>query len=266
MENQLFERDYRKAKRKAHGIVGAMNTAFVEELKQGDFFKKVAEAFSKVPRVVLPEAKANYEYLLMKCDAYAKAHGGKINGLVDYENYDATIDLRVPFLEIDKPEDKQFILDIVTRSTYFCIQPDGNGWTRLHIFSMYFTDMMSEDERVMIIEQAAEEMGPAFSDKLASSTQINDLVSELYESGAYDGVASQEERTFNMDEAKVLAKHIKAYREQSGKSPEDLATEWYFPTAQITILESGTADPELSTLQQIARFMGTTVAALLRDD
>lgn len=265
MENQLFERDYRNSKQVASDLLSVTTSALFDELKNADFFQKVAEAFSQVPKVVLPEAKADYEYLLAKCDAFAKQHGGIIRGKVDYENYEAVIDLHTPFFEIDYPNEKEFMTDIVNRSTYFCFQPDGNGWTRLHIFFTYFTDVMSAEDKATIIEQAAEDMGPEFLNKLEANSKLNSLVTGLYEAGAYGSTTGDKQGRTAMEESSILARHIKYYREQHGKSQEELASEWNFPTSQIALLESGTADPELSILRQIAGFMGITVSALLRD-
>lgn len=39
-----------------------------------------------------------YEYLLERCDEFAKRHHGKIHGVVDFEHWDAHIDLTLQCL------------------------------------------------------------------------------------------------------------------------------------------------------------------------
>ena len=38
----------------------------------------------KIPKIIVPEDKKNYEYLLERCDAFVKQHRGYIKGIVDY--------------------------------------------------------------------------------------------------------------------------------------------------------------------------------------
>ena len=46
----------------------------------------------------LPKEKADYEYLLGECDAYVRQFGGRIRGEVDYQKWQATIDLYLKHL------------------------------------------------------------------------------------------------------------------------------------------------------------------------
>ena len=63
--------------------------------------------------------KENYDYLLNRCDDYAKRHHGRIRGVVDYEHWDAHIDLYLRMLEFDDAEDMSFVKDIGEKRTTF---------------------------------------------------------------------------------------------------------------------------------------------------
>lgn len=66
-----------------------------------------------------------------------------------------------------------------------------------------------------------------------------------------------------MDGTAIMAKKIRAYRETLGKSQYELASDWSLPTNEIVALESGKADPFLSTIVKVAGFMGISASELL---
>lgn len=53
----------------------------------------------KIPKRVVPKEKADYEYRLSECDAYVRQFGGKILRVVDYEKWEASIDLYMVHFE-----------------------------------------------------------------------------------------------------------------------------------------------------------------------
>lgn len=59
----------------------------------------IRELESLLPKTVVEKDKDTYERLLKRCDEMAKIHGGKIYGIVDFENYDSRIVLTLPFFE-----------------------------------------------------------------------------------------------------------------------------------------------------------------------
>lgn len=186
MENQIYERDYRQAKERKRQVLQSTDFDVISELKAAGFFQKLNERLSQIPKVIVPEDKANYDYLLEQCDAFAKRHGGRLRGIVDFEQYESHINLYVPFFEIDFPEDRRFIFDVLTRSTYFSFMPDKTGWTRLHIFINYFSEAISQDAKESIISQLCEEMGDEFQNNLVQNNRFGTAVDKLYDIGIYD--------------------------------------------------------------------------------
>lgn len=265
MENQIYERDYRQAKERKRQVLQSTDFDVIGELKAAGFFQKLNERLNQIPKVIVPEDKVNYDYLLEQCDAFAKRHGGRLRGIVDFEQYESHINLYVPFFEIDFPEDRRFIFDVLTRSTYFSFMPDKTGWTRLHIFINYFSEAISQDAKADIINQLCEEMGDEFQNNLVQNNRFGTAVDKLYDIGIYDEAPEYEGSTQTMDGMTIMAKKIRAYRESLGKSQYELASDWSLPTNELVALESGKADPFLSTIVKVAGFMGLSASELLNE-
>ena len=74
-----------------------------------------------------------------------KRHHGRIRGVVDYEHWDAHIDLYLKMLEFDDAEDMAFVKEIGEKAHYLCITPEKDGGYRFHIMINYFEELMSEE-------------------------------------------------------------------------------------------------------------------------
>ena len=105
MENIVFDRNYEEDKPDplAQAIFDRVNAP-------GGFLEEFSKKMDAIPKVIVPKDKENYEYLLERCDEFAKRHHGKIHGVVDFEHWDAHIDLTLPMLEFDDSEDTLFII------------------------------------------------------------------------------------------------------------------------------------------------------------
>ena len=86
--------------------------------------KAYSEAMDKIPKIIVPEDKKNYEYLLERCDAFVKQHRGYIKGIVDYHRWHAEINMFLPFAEFDDSEDLAFLKEIAEKSQTVCFSPD----------------------------------------------------------------------------------------------------------------------------------------------
>ena len=100
MENTVFERNYEIAEKDDRA-----RAVFERAFAPGGFMEEFTKKMDAIPKVIVPEDKENYEYLLNRCDDYAKRHHGRICGVVDYEHWDAHIDLYLRMLEFDDAED-----------------------------------------------------------------------------------------------------------------------------------------------------------------
>lgn len=100
MENTVFERNYEIVEKDDHATA-----VFERAFAPGGFMEEFTKKMDAIPKVVVPKDKENYDYLLNRCDDYAKRHHGRIRGVVDYEHWDAHIDLYLRMLEFDDAED-----------------------------------------------------------------------------------------------------------------------------------------------------------------
>ena len=96
-KNEIYEKDYgekfRERSDKSEG------KDFLDTLMEGGFFQKYQEEINKIPKRVVPKEKADYEYLLGECDAYVGQFVGRIRGEVDYQKWQATIDIYLKHFE-----------------------------------------------------------------------------------------------------------------------------------------------------------------------
>lgn len=101
MENTVFERNYEIVEKDDRATA-----VFERAFAPGGFMEEFTKKMDAIPKVVVPKDKENYDYLLNRCDDYAKRHHGRIRGVVDYKHWDAHIDLYLRMLEFDDAEDK----------------------------------------------------------------------------------------------------------------------------------------------------------------
>ena len=140
MENIEFERNYEKQS------VGAEDKFLFEQMvAPGGFFESFQKKLDAIPKVIVPEDKANYEYLLEKCDIFAQRNFGRIHGVVDYTHWDAHIDVIVPMLEFCDPEDMALLKDIGEKAHYLNVDLVDGGRCRLHIRINYFQELITDE-------------------------------------------------------------------------------------------------------------------------
>lgn len=81
MDDIIFERDYREAE---SGEYDEWYDEVFDRAVNGGMLKAYSDAMDKIPKIIIPEDKKNYEYLLERCDAFVERHRGRIEGIVDY--------------------------------------------------------------------------------------------------------------------------------------------------------------------------------------
>ena len=106
MDDIIFEKDYRETESAEYDKW--CDEVFDRAVNCG-MLKAYSEAMDKIPKIIVPEDKKNYEYLLERCDAFVKQHRGYIKGIVDYHRWHAEINMFLPFAEFDDSEDLAFL-------------------------------------------------------------------------------------------------------------------------------------------------------------
>lgn len=147
MENILFERDYKSERKNTHNNNdNALDLKILDSAIESGFFKAYSDAMRKLPKIINPIRKANFEYVQNICDDIAQRWGGKIRSEVRYDKWDAIIDLTLPFVEFGSPEDLLKMAEISRRVDSVTFSPSDDGGVRLHIFCYYFDDAASKEE------------------------------------------------------------------------------------------------------------------------
>ena len=148
MENLVYERDYSQVCKETPDS-SQFDTLLVQALTDG-FLTSYADALNVVPKVIIPEYQANYEYVLQLCDALAKKWGGSVRGEISYKQWEAAIDLVLPYVEFTSPEALQVLQEIAAKSHEVSIQ-SADGSIHIHIINRYFEDLISNAERTYMV-------------------------------------------------------------------------------------------------------------------
>lgn len=73
MENTVFERNYEIVEKDDRATA-----VFERAFAPGGFMEEFTKKMDAIPKVVVPKDKENYDYLLNRCDDYAKRHHGRL--------------------------------------------------------------------------------------------------------------------------------------------------------------------------------------------
>ena len=167
MENIIFERNYENRDE------DSVCSAVLEQALSGSFFEAYGEMVDKIPKIIVPQDKENYDYLVERCDQFVRRHHGRIRAVVDYKRWDSKIDLFLPMLEFDDKEDMSLLKDIGEKAHYVTITPQPDGGFRFHIMINYFEEIMSDVDRGLLQYSAIQQ-----DEKLASMFYMPELSPE----------------------------------------------------------------------------------------
>lgn len=147
MEDIIYEKDYRN---KPETEEDKRHSAIFEQAVKGGFFKTYKEEMDKIPKVIVPKDKENYEYLLNRCDEFVQRHRGRIRGILDYHQWHSEILMYLSFAEFCDPEDLAFLGEIADKAHSVTFEPCEEGGIRVRIFICYFEELMSEDHEAYL--------------------------------------------------------------------------------------------------------------------
>lgn len=222
MENEIYERDYR-AQEKTPEIERA--NAIFDRAMNGSFLRDYAAAMDAIPKVIVPEDKENYEYLLNRCDEVAKHWHGHIKGVVDYHRWESRIELTLPCVEFGDPEDLSLLREIAEKAHLVTFTANQNGGINLSIMINYFEELMTEEHRgyleydaIMNDDQLASMLNmPTLSpEDEAVAQRINDILdrfeaeTDVDKTTAFRAVLDYMKK---QDEGKLSLEYMAAYLE-----------------------------------------------------
>lgn len=222
MENEIYERDY-QAQEKTPEIERA--NAIFDRAMNGSFLRDYAAAMDAIPKVIVPEDKENYEYLLNRCDEVAKHWHGHIKGVVDYHRWESRIELTLPCVEFGDPEDLSLLREIAEKAHLVTFTANQNGGINLSIMINYFDELMTEEHRgyleydaIMNDDQLASMLNmPTLSpEDEAVAQRINDILdrfeaeTDVDKTTAFRAVLDYMKK---QDEGKLSLEYMAAYLE-----------------------------------------------------
>lgn len=152
MENIVYKRDYKEAKaaRDKQNRNDIPSQVF-DYLITSSALNTMNDAYAEMPRVINDGHKAAYERILNSLDRIANTFGGQIEGVVDYQNWEASIFVVLPFVEFSSVDELSLLKDIASNSqtVTFTVTPEGG--VRMKMLIDYFdivgnVDAMLEEE------------------------------------------------------------------------------------------------------------------------
>ena len=152
MENIVYKRDYKevKAARDKQNLNDIPSQVF-DYLITSDALATMNDAYTEMPRAINDGHKAAYERILNSLDRIANTFGGQIEGVVDYQNWEASIFVVHPFVEFSSVDELALLKDIASNSqtVTFTVMPEGK--VRMKMLIDYFdivgnVDTMLEEE------------------------------------------------------------------------------------------------------------------------
>ncbi len=153
MENIVYEKDYSEIyEQKSNGEPDKLVGLIWKELLQSGVFDSINDRLKSVPKVVVREGKKHYEYLLVRLDELAKNIGGKIRGVVNYDGWEASITLDLPYLDFNDSDGRMLLREIAAYGNVITILAPDKDCIRLEVIINYFEDLMSGREREALIE------------------------------------------------------------------------------------------------------------------
>ena len=139
MVNIVYERDYKDKKTQRGGNKSnEISTQIFDNLIASGALSAMEDTYAQMPRVVNEENSAAYNRFLTALDQIAKTFGGKIKGEIDYQNWEASIYVILPFVEFSSVEELQLLKDIASycQTVTFTNTSDGN--IRMKLLINYF--------------------------------------------------------------------------------------------------------------------------------
>lgn len=173
MEDIIYERDYRS---KPEDEADKRRQMIFDQAVNGGFFDTFKAEMDKIPKIIVPEDKANYEYLLDRCDKFAERHRGYVRGVVDYHKWQSEIVMALPFAEFCDPEDLAFLREIAEKSHSVTFESDEENGICVRIFICYFDELMTDAHEYYLKYSAIMD-----DEKLASMLNMPKLTSEQEE-------------------------------------------------------------------------------------
>ena len=154
MENEIFFHDYRAEHKKRQDTEEShLSDAIWDHAQASGLFKAYDQAMRAIPKAINPISKASYEKSLEIWNDIARRWGGTIKGEVEYNKWDAIIDVTLPFSEFSGPADMKTLQELAQYANSITFEACENGWVKVHSYFHYFDDLIDGEEKEQILEK-----------------------------------------------------------------------------------------------------------------
>lgn len=164
IKNEIYEQDY--AAEFSKRVKADEITDFIDQLRDAGLFRFYQALMQLMPKVVIPKDCETYKRLLGECDKVAKQYGGKIYGIIDYEQWEARLTLTLPVIEFIAPKDLLWIQDISENVAAIWFQPTKDNQVEMQLLINYFEEVPPDENDIdamrALAKQAAEQAGIEF--------------------------------------------------------------------------------------------------------
>lgn len=193
MDDIIYEQDYRRSSSLSEEDKRAL--AIFDRAMFGSFAKDYTAAMDAIPKVVVPEDKENFDFLLARCDEMAKIKHWKVRGVVDYHKWFSYIDVIMPLAEFDDADSLDLLREIAARATTVSFYSQENGNVKLHIMINYFRELMTDEhhgyltfDAIMKDEKLAEMLGiqPLPPEMEAAAKEMADILDRFEAETKFD--------------------------------------------------------------------------------
>lgn len=151
MENVVFKKSY-----------PAPETESLDEKRNDEFHSKLSELakqmdkFSQtLPKIAAPKWQYDYNEILKECDKLVQRYGGEIQGEINYENWNASIEITIPEFALIHPNDFKLLQHISESATYMGIFPTDDSQLKIQITLRYFTYIADENAEAQLTKIAS---------------------------------------------------------------------------------------------------------------
>lgn len=117
------------------------------------------------PKFINPTAPKCFDHVIKLTDEYASNIGGIVDATIDYEAFEAHVDLQVPYFEFGNEEDKGFMMEIAMLCGSINISPKDNGWLHMRMTFPYFITAHTQEERAQFNETMKRIVNEALSEE-----------------------------------------------------------------------------------------------------
>lgn len=146
MENEVFERDYTHLPPLHLTSQFQNDLAIVKHAADTGMIGEYEAAVRAMPRIIMPSKKAVYNDLLIRLNEFAMAARGRIRGVVDFEEWQATITVTLPTIRFVEPHGTLLMADMALSADSIEISADEQGMLKMVIELPYFQEIGNKEQ------------------------------------------------------------------------------------------------------------------------